>query len=66
MIQIIVDKDYQNVQVVSDSLGKLDKLLTYMKRKVYESFSHSASVLDLYDWVGVSFLDTNAEMMNWI
>lgn len=66
MIQIIVDKDYQNVQVVSDSLEKLDKLLTYMKRKIYESIGHSASVLDLYEWVGVSFLDTNAEMMNWI
>lgn len=66
MIQIILHKDYQNVQVVSDSLGKLDKLLTYMKRKIHESIGHYASVLDLYEWVGVSFLDTNAEMKNWV
>ena len=66
MIKILVDKDYRNVQVVSDNLGKLDKLLTYMKRKAYESIGNYASVLDLYEWVGVSFLDTNAEMMNWV
>lgn len=66
MIQIIVNKDYQNVQVISNSLEKLDNLLTYMKRKIYESIGHRASVLDLYEWAGVSFLDTNAEMMNWV
>ena len=66
MIEIIADKDYRNVQVNSDSLGKLDELLNYMKRKIYESIGRYVSVLDLHEWAGVAFLYTDAEMMNWV